>query len=44
MAVELTSHTDQHTSKHRYDTLDFSFAYPYALTLSRHGASPSRRM
>lgn len=34
MAVELTSHTDQHTSKHRYDTLDFSFAYPYALTLS----------
>ena len=33
MAVELTSHTDQHTSKHRYDTLDFSFAYPYALPL-----------
>lgn len=34
VAIELTSHTDQRKSKHRYDTMDTAVAYPFHLTLS----------
>ena len=33
-AVELTSHTDQRVSGHRYDTLDFTFAYPHHIAIA----------